>query len=70
MLFVGVRESRSQPINLVVCHDGALALYSTVNLGAFQSEGHEPFTGFSVRQPSPPAALQAFANWNWGCTPS
>ena len=30
MLFVGVRESRSQPINLVVCHDGDLGLYSAV----------------------------------------
>jgi len=29
-----------------------------------------PFTWFSARQQSPPAALQPFANWNWGCIPS
>jgi hypothetical protein len=29
-----------------------------------------PFTWISARLQSPPAALQPFANWNWGCIPS
>ena len=30
-LFVGVRESRSQSINLVVCHDGGTTFTPSVN---------------------------------------